>query len=105
MQKLKKLGVMSVAKVYGLLGVVFGLIVGIALALFGAAFSGTGIEGTGIQPYTVADGSNLVAGFGLAAIIIAPIVYGVLFFIMGAVGAFIINIILGITKGIEIELE
>ena len=105
MQKLKKIGVLSVAKFYGLMGVLFGLIAGIAIALFGAAYSATGVEGTGIQPYAVADSSNFVAGFGIVAIIIAPIVYGILFFVFAAIFAFIANFILKIVEGIELEFE
>lgn len=102
MQRIKKVGVMSVAKFYGLMGIVVGFLIGLFLTFFSVAFIGSTGTGSALAEDQAA---TFVGGFGILAIIIAPILYGILFFVIGAVFAFIANILLKITGGIEIELE
>jgi hypothetical protein len=45
------------------------------------------------------------AFFGVGAIVILPIVYGVMGAIFAAIGAFIYNIVAGWVGGIEIEVQ
>ena len=89
---LKRIGVLSAAKLEGLLMVIFGLIMGIIFAVFGAA--GATLSGFGA----------FGASVGILAIIIMPIFYGIIGFIGGAVGAFLYNLIAGWIGGIELEL-
>lgn len=100
---IRRFGVISVAKMYGLLmfifGLVFGVIYGLILIVFGAAISALspGSDGT-------AGGISTVV-MGIAMIIGLPIFYGVLGFIMGAIGALIYNAVAGIIGGVKFELE
>lgn len=94
---IKKFDVMSVAKVYGLIGVIIGFILGLIIALFaGIASAFAGMFGAGT-------GAFGIAGFGILAIIIAPIMYGIMLFIGGAIGAFIYNIVADKIGGISFE--
>ncbi len=94
---IKKFDIMSVAKVYGVIGAIIGFIIGLFIALFAgvaSAFAGAFGSGTGALG---------IAGFGVMAIIIAPIMYGIILFICGAIGAFLYNIVAGKIGGISFE--
>ena len=91
--KLKRLGVLSVAKLQAILMAVFGLILAILYA-----FAGTMIG-------VVYGSAGLGVGFGLFAIIIFPILYGLLGFISGAIIAFLYNLFAGWFGGVEMEFE
>ena len=92
---IKSVGVLSVAKVsgvlYGLMGVIIGAIFSL-ISLVGAAFSSGGDEIFGFM-------------FGIGSIIILPIFYGFIGFIGGAISAAIYNFIVAFVGGIEIEFE
>jgi len=102
MTKIKQIGVMSAAKIEGLMGVAFGLVAGVFFTIVGTGASymmgnyyGNGWGGRGMMS----------GGFGIFAIIIMPIMYGVFGFIAGAIVAWIYNIIAGWIGGLEIEME
>jgi hypothetical protein len=101
---IRRFGVISVAKMYGLLmfifGLVFGVIYGLILIIFGAAMSG--LAGGGSD--ALAGGVGTVA-MGIGMMIGLPIFYGLLGFIMGAIGALIYNAVSGIIGGVKFELE
>jgi hypothetical protein len=100
MMKLKKIDPMSAAKIEGLIGVVFGLIAGLFMVIAGAGIrSMMGGYGDGYNY------GSMMAGFGIGAIIIMPIMYGIGGFIAGAVVAWIYNLAAGWIGGIEIDLE
>ena len=100
---IKRFGVFSVAKMYGLLGFVMGLIIGVIygliLIVFGAAMS------------SLAPGNDAMAGgistvvMGVIMMIALPIMYGVFGFIGGIIGALIYNAASGIIGGVKFELE
>lgn len=100
---IRRFGVISVAKMYGLLmflfGLIFGVIYGLILIVFGAAIS------------AMAPGSDAAAGgigtvaMGVGMMIGLPLFYGVLGFIMGAIGALIYNAVAGVIGGVKFELE
>jgi len=100
---IRRFGVISVAKIYGLLMFIFGLVIGViyglVLIVFGAAISalGPGRDST-------AGGVSTVV-MGVAVMIGMPLFYGVLGFIMGAIGALIYNAVAGIIGGVKFELE
>jgi len=97
MTKIKKIGIMSAAKIEGLMGLIMGLIVALIFAIIGGLVSSlSGIEGS--------EALGLFGG-GIFMIIAVPIFYGVIGFIAGAIGAAIYNLIAGWIGGIEIELE
>jgi hypothetical protein len=98
---IKRVSPMSVAKVSFVLYAVIGLIVGGCFALFGAAMGSLASLGGGEQHASMFP----AAFFGVGAVIILPIVYGVMAAIFGAIGAFVYNIVSGWVGGIEIEVQ
>jgi|SRR5579864_920586 len=96
---IRRLGVLSVAKTQGTLYALLGLIVGAVvalLALFGAALGSS--MGSDHQ------GSIFSAALGVGAIVIFPVVYGLVGFVAGLLIAALYNLVAGITGGVEIEL-
>lgn len=101
MAVVKKIGILSLGKVMAAVYGGFGLIIGAflsLLALLGSAL-GAGASEQG--------GAAALAGllFGAGAIIIAPLVYGVIGFIGGVITALIYNIAAGVVGGVEIDLQ
>lgn len=99
MTTIRRLDVLSVAKVVGTIGAAVGLIAGAFVSLF--AMIGFGLAaGATDEP-----GAGLIGLlFGAGAIIILPIFYGVISFIGGAIEAFIYNLVAKYVGGIQIEL-
>ena len=92
MLEIKKVGVFSVGKIFGLLYALMGLIFGAIftfVSLLGAMFSQS------------ADGL-FGAMFGLGSIIFMPIMYGIMGFISGIIMAFFYNLVAGWVGGIEL---
>jgi len=89
-QKVKKIGVLSFAKILGLLYAIFGLIVGALFSLFPL----TGFVGA----------ADVGLFFGTASIIIFPIIYGIMGFIGGLITAFFYNLVAGKIGGLELEI-
>lgn len=94
MVRVKRLGVISVANIQGLFGVVLGLIFGI---FYGLLFTLIGLGGVG-------EGGGILAGIGLLVIIVAPVFYGVVSWVSGALISLIYNLLAGWTGGIEMNL-
>ena len=93
MTQLKRLGVMSVARLYAILMAIAGFIVGLFMAIL-SLISGM-----------AANSAVLGFGLGLASIIVFPIIYAVTGFICGAIGAFLYNVVAGKIGGIEMDFE
>ena len=100
---IKRFGVISVAKIYGLLlfvvGLIIGVIYGLILILFGAAMTAVG------PGRDAAAGGISTVVIGIIMMIAIPLFYGVLGFISGAIGALIYNAVAGVIGGIKFELE
>jgi len=94
--EIKKLDVLSVAKINAIIGVIIGFIIGLIVAIF-AGFTATFIGAGGLP------GAGFATGMGVLAIIVLPIVYGIMMFIAGAIGAFIYNIVASKVGGILFE--
>ena len=92
----RRLGVLSVAKIYGAMGLLVGLFIGVCFAAMGALMGGR-VSGDTANP------ASWAAGMGLAAIIIVPLIYGAITFISGLIGGALYNLIAGMVGGIEIE--
>ena len=92
MVEIKKFDVMSVAKIYAVILAVIGFIEGLLFALIGGLLSTVGTGGAAVG-----------LGFGIAGIIILPIVFAIMGFIAGAIGAFVYNIVAGAVGGIKFE--
>ena len=95
----KRVGVWSVARIYGTLLGAFGLLAGVLIALFslvaGAGMTAAGAEGTGW----------LGAIFGVGAIVLLPLCYGVFGILTGALTAALYNLFAGMVGGVELDIE
>jgi hypothetical protein len=94
---IKKLDVLSVAKISGIIAAAVGLIAGLLFLVFGGIFAGLlGSEG--------ATGGLLALGGGIFGLIFFPILYGIVGFIGGLIQAVIYNLAAGFVGGIRIEI-
>ncbi len=96
---LKSIGVLSAAKIVGVMYAVMGLIMGF---VFAGLFS--------MIPAMAPTGQDQIPGwiapmFGVGSIVILPIMYGIMGFIGGAIGAVIYNVLAGAIGGLELNLE
>ena len=96
MKKIKKIGAMSLGKmmcaIYGLIGLIGGAFVAL-LSLLGASFiEEGGPKGVGVF-------------LGVGAIVLFPLLYGLMGFIMGIISGWIYNLAAKMFGGVEIELE
>ncbi|MCB1024319.1 MAG: hypothetical protein KDB79_08010 [Acidobacteria bacterium] len=104
--KIRKLGVLSVAKMQAVMMLVLSLLIAIPYGLIIIGISLIGGVGAGSQ-----DGlSGLMVGgggivMGIVVMIAIPILYGIMGFIAGAISALVYNIFAGMVGGIEIEVE
>jgi len=101
---IKSFGVLSMAKIYGVLCVVLGFIIGL---LYGAIFMlvGGAMMAGGQQTSETAMGGAGAFGIGLVMIITIPIFYGIFVFVCGALTAWIYNVASGFVGGLEFEVE
>ena len=95
MVTLKSIGVLSVAKVLACIYAMLGLLIGGLFSLM--SLVGFAAGGANAGPAALL--------FGIGAIIILPIFYGVIGFIGGAVMAVLYNVVASIAGGFEFELQ
>ena len=93
---IKRIGPMSCARIAGTLNAAIGLLIGLVVALF--ALAGAGV-GTGSQS------AVLGSALGLGAVVLLPILYGGLGFVVTLIGAWLYNVVAGLVGGIEIDLQ
>jgi hypothetical protein len=93
---IRRVGVWSVARMYGALSGGMGLIFGLIVAILSAV--GMSMAEGDEPPF-------IAAMFGVGAVVILPIFYGVLGIVMGAIGAALYNLLAGIVGGISIDVE
>lgn len=99
---IKRIGVLSVAKIMGVLYGLIGLIAGCLFAL--AMILGAGATMMGAQSENSALGMGFGMGMGLACVVLFPIFYGVLGLIAGLISAALYNFAARFMGGIEIEV-
>lgn len=100
--RIKKLGVLSVAKIYAVIMFVIMLLFSVPLGLFMIVMGLMGAGMAGRDGFAVG-GTGVVVG--ILYMIGIPIIYGIFGFIFGAIGALIYNIFAGMVGGVEIEVE
>lgn len=96
MQTIKKIGILSMAKVQAIISIILGFIIGIIYAMamvIAGAVSGSGAFGA------------MTGLLALLSIIGFPIIYGIAGFVFGIITAAIYNLVAGWIGGIEIELK
>ena len=98
---LRHIGVLSCAKLMGILYALFGLIVGVFFSLFGLLGLAAGLAG-GREG---APGAAVSALFGVGAIIFMPVLYGLMGFVGGLLMAWLYNLVAKLAGGIELELS
>jgi hypothetical protein len=96
---IKGVGALSVAKIAAVLYAGLGLLIGVVFALIGMAGFARQMSGaSSALPF----GGML---FGVGAIIILPICYGLMGFIFTLIGATIFNMAARLTGGVQIEVQ
>ncbi len=101
--KIRKLGVMSVAKIYAVMMLVISLLISIPYGLFIIVYGLFGARMVGGDAGLAVGGGGVIVG--ILVMIGLPILYGIMGFIFGAIGALIYNVFAGFVGGIEIEVE
>jgi hypothetical protein len=95
MVKIKKIGVVSLGKIFGILYAIIGLIIGAIMTLVSVIGIALSSKGPGL----------FGALFGVGAIIFLPIFYGIMGFVGGLVMALLYNLIASWVGGLEVEME
>lgn len=101
MKRLKRIDPWSAARVLGALYAMVGVLVG----LFAACFT---MVGVGAQSEVAGFGASdaaALSGLGVFAILVFPVIYGIIGLIAGVVISSLYNIVAGWTGGFEIELS
>jgi len=101
--RIKKLGVLSVAKMYAAMAFVISLLIAIPYGLVIIVFSMIGASSARGDAAFALGGGGVVMGLGM--MIGLPIIYTIMAFVGGAIGAFVYNIFAGFVGGVEIEVE
>jgi hypothetical protein len=101
--RIKKLGVLSVAKMYSAMAFVISLLIAIPYGLIIIIYSLIGGSAVGGNAGLAVGGGGIV--FGILIMIGLPIMYTIMAFIGGALGALIYNLFANFVGGIEIEVE
>ena len=96
---IKRIDPVSCAKISGALYAIMGLIIGAFFALFSLFGAGWGRPGIPIG------GGAFGMMFGVGAVIVLPIVYGVIGFIATLIAAAVYNVLAKAVGGIVIETE
>jgi len=94
MHVIKSVGVLSVAKILGLIYACMGLLFAPMFLLIGAVGAALGQQR-----------SPLAGIFGIGFAVLMPVLYGVMGFVMGAVGALLYNLFSKWVGGFEVEVE
>jgi len=94
MTVLKHVGVMSMAKITALFGLVAGLIYGILFSTMAAAFA----------PLIPGLGATGAGALGIFIVVIGAILGLIVGFISGAIQAFLYNVFAGWVGGIQVDL-
>jgi hypothetical protein len=96
MKEIKKVDPVSLAKVWGVLYAIVGLLIGLLFAAFGSI----------IRELSPDEGGSAIGNlFGTMSLFFFPIFYGVIGLIAGIIGGFLYNWIASLVGGIQIELK
>jgi len=98
MATIKRFGVIRLASFLGLYGVAIGLFAGILFSLLSLFIPAESIAG--VEPSL-----GIINLFSFGSLIVLPIFYGIMFFVMGFIFTPIINLILKVIKGIDLDID
>ena len=102
MQRITRVGVLSFAKIMGLVGLFAGFLIGIPYGLM------VMLLGAGIGAGAEQGGAGIAAlgvGGGLVLMIVLPFVYAALCFLVGLIYGLVINLVLHLAGGLELRIE
>lgn len=99
MAKIKRFDILKMAYFMGLYGVVLGLIAAIFMLLFSTILSSL------ISTTSIPGAETSLLGFRWISILLFPLIYGVGGFLSGLILTPIINLILRIIKGIDLDIK
>jgi hypothetical protein len=94
---LRRIGVLSLGKFLACAQGLVGLLIGAFIALFSLA-AGPPKDGAG-------NPGSWLLGLGVLAVVLIPLVYAILGFVAGIIGALIFNLVGSISGGIELEFS
>jgi hypothetical protein len=95
---IRKVGIGSIVKVAGVLYALLGLVFGVCFALFAVVFGAATTANEDMPAW-------FASIFGLGAVIVLPIMYGVMGAIGGALMGALYNLVAGMTGGLEIDVQ
>ena len=101
--RIKKFGVLSVAKIQAVMMLVISLLIAIPYGLIIILYGLFGGSMVGGQAGLAVGGGGVI--LGIVVMIGVPIMYGIIGFIGGAIGALLYNLFSSFVGGIEIEVE
>lgn len=101
--RINKMGVLSVAKIQAVIGLVVGLIVGVLYAAIILVYTLVGASLVGGDAKMAVGGGGIIAA--VVALIGFPVLYTIIGFIGGAIGALVYNLCARMLGGIEMEVE
>ena len=93
---IKRIGPVSCAKITGTLYAILGLV-------FGSIFSLIALAGGLASNRSGATGFGAIVGVG--AIVVFPILYGGISFVVTLIGAWLYNVLAGMVGGIELDVQ
>jgi hypothetical protein len=96
---IRRVGVVSAGRIAGALYAVIGLITGCIVAMVSLLSANLAGTADGDMP------SWLGPLFGVGAIVVAPILDGVMGLVIGALAAAIYNIVAGMAGGLEVDVQ
>lgn len=99
---IKRIGVLSAAKIGGVICAALGLIIGVMFFLVYSVLGAAIGMGSGHDSGAIA---GMMGGFGVISVIAFPIMYGIAGFIGGLIQAFIYNLAAGFIGGLRVETE
>lgn len=106
MKQVKKIGVLSLAKIFAVVGIITGFLFGIMVTI---QASSTSLSFSEAVSYIKQDPTQIVSVFflvlGYWSLIVAPLLFGVFQFVYGAIIALIYNLIARYVGGIKVELD
>ena len=110
MRVIKRIGVLSLAKLMGVTMGGFALVIGVFYGIFIVLFSvigAAGLLGAGEEQGLLAGGAGLGLGllFAVGMVIGLPIIYGFFGFVFGLLYGWIINLALRFCGGLEFEVQ
>lgn len=100
---IRRIGVLSVAKISAIIAAVIGLLIGILIFL--ASLAGAPMSSPDAMAGSNDAGMAWISGLGALAIVVFPIMYGIVGFIGGAIQGWVYNIAAKFVGGVRIETE